>query len=151
MERKHLIHTIAPVFNQDSKVLLLGTFPSPKSREVGFYYSHPRNRFWTIIADLCSCDIPITKDEKIQFLLTHKIALWDVLQSCSIQARLRTKGPEPQIRFIFFYRRPLWKRYLLQEVKLLCCMKSIVFPKRVFRQLHFRLPVLPIVAWHMMI
>ena len=85
MERKHLIHTIAPVFNQDSKVLLLGTFPSPKSREVGFYYSHPRNRFWTIIADLCSCDIPITKDEKIQFLLTHKIALWDVLQSCSIQ------------------------------------------------------------------
>ena len=102
MERKHLIHTIAPVFNQDSKVLLLGTFPSPKSREVGFYYSHPRNRFWTIIADLCSCDIPITKDEKIQFLLTHKIALWD--------------------------------------------MKSIVFPKRVFRQLHFRLPVLPIVA-----
>ena len=85
MERKHLIHTIEPVFNQDSKVLLLGTFPSPKSREFGFYYSHPRNRFWPIIADLCSCNIPITKDEKIQFLLAHKIALWDVLQSCSIQ------------------------------------------------------------------
>ena len=85
MERKHLIHTIEPVFNQDSKVLLLGTFPSPKSREFGFYYSHPRNRFWPIIADLCSCNIPITKDEKIQFLLEHKIALWDVLQSCSIQ------------------------------------------------------------------
>ena len=95
MERKHLIHTIAPVFNQDSKVLLLGTFPSPKSREVGFYYSHPRNRFWTIIADLCSCDIPITKDEKIQFLLTHKIALWDVLQSCSIQGADDTSIQEP--------------------------------------------------------
>ena len=85
MERKHLIHTIEPVFNQDSKVLLLGTFPSPKSREFGFYYSHPRNRFWPIIADLCSCNIPITKDEKIQFLLTHKIALWDVIEQCSIK------------------------------------------------------------------
>ena len=136
MERKHLIHTIAPVFNQDSKVLLLGTFPSPKSREVGFYYSHPRNRFWTIIADLCSCDIPITKDEKIQFFRGQMIP--------AFRSRL-------QIRFIFFYRRPLWKQYLLQEVKLLCCMKSIVFPKRVFRHLRFRLPVLPIAAWHMMI
>lgn len=95
MERKHLIHTIEPVFNQDSKVLLLGTFPSPKSREVGFYYSHPRNRFWSIIADLCFCDVPITKDEKMQFLLAHKIALWDVLQSCSIQGADDTSIREP--------------------------------------------------------
>ena len=95
MERKLLIHTIEPVFNQDSKVLLLGTFPSPKSREFGFYYSHPRNRFWPIIADLCSCNIPITKDEKIQFLLAHKIALWDVLQSCSIQGADDASIQEP--------------------------------------------------------
>lgn len=95
MEQKHLIHTIEPVFNQDSKVLLLGTFPSPKSREFGFYYSHPRNRFWPIIADLCSCNIPITKDEKIQFLLAHKIALWDVLQSCSIQGADDASIQEP--------------------------------------------------------
>lgn len=90
-----MIHTIEPVFNQDSKVLLLGTFPSPKSREFGFYYSHPRNRFWPIIADLCSCNIPITKDEKIQFLLAHKIALWDVLQSCSIQGADDASIQEP--------------------------------------------------------
>lgn len=90
-----MIHTIEPVFNQDSKVLLLGTFPSPKSREFVFYYSHPRNRFWPIIADLCSCNIPITKDEKIQFLLAHKIALWDVLQSCSIQGADDASIQEP--------------------------------------------------------
>ncbi len=90
-----MIHTIEPVFNQDSKVLLLGTFPSPKSREFGFYYSHPRNRFWPIIADLCSCNIPITKYEKIQFLLAHKIALWDVLQSCSIQGADDASIQEP--------------------------------------------------------
>ena len=90
-----MINTIEPVFNQDSKVLLLGTFPSPKSREFGFYYSHPRNRFWPIIADLCSCNIPITKDEKIQFLLAHKIALWDVLQSCSIQGADDASIQEP--------------------------------------------------------
>ena len=90
-----MIHTIEPVFIQDSKVLLLGTFPSPKSREFGFYYSHPRNRFWPIIADLCSCNIPITKDEKIQFLLAHKIALWDVLQSCSIQGADDASIQEP--------------------------------------------------------
>ena len=95
MERKHLIHTIEPVFSQDSKVLLLGTFPSPKSREFGFYYSHPRNRFWPITADLCSCNIPIIKDEKIQFLLAHKIALWDVLQSCSIQGADDSSIQEP--------------------------------------------------------
>lgn len=84
MNRERLIHTIAPVYNHNSKVLILGTFPSPKSRETGFYYGHPRNRFWPVIAHVCNRSVPQTTDEKIRLLLSQGIALWDVLHSCSI-------------------------------------------------------------------
>lgn len=84
MEREQFIHTIAPIYNQNSKVLLLGTFPSPKSREFGFYYGHPQNRFWKVMADLCNSPLPKTKEQKIDLLLNHNIALWDVLHTCSI-------------------------------------------------------------------
>lgn len=83
--KERIEHTIAPVFNKDCKILILGTMPSPKSREVGFYYSHPQNRFWAIMANLFEASLPKTKEEKIEFLLSHQIALWDVLQSCDIQ------------------------------------------------------------------
>ncbi len=67
MERKTFDTYHSTLSFQSRFQVFVGNISSPKSREVGFYYSHPRNRFWTIIADLCSCDIPITKDEKIQF------------------------------------------------------------------------------------
>lgn len=84
MTREQFIHTIEPVYNQHSKVLILGTFPSPKSREAGFYYGHPQNRFWRVIADLCNQPLPQTINEKVKLLLNNRIALWDVLYSCSI-------------------------------------------------------------------
>lgn len=80
-----ITHTIPPVYNENSKILLLGTMPSPKSREYGFYYSHPQNRLWPILAELFSLPRPETNEEKKALLLNNHIAMWDVLQSCNIK------------------------------------------------------------------
>ena len=77
-------HTIPPIYNEKSKVLILGTMPSPKSREAGFYYSHPQNRFWRTIAEVFGVDCPTTVYGKVELALTHGIAIWDVLSSCEI-------------------------------------------------------------------
>ncbi len=77
-------HTIEPVYDERSKILILGTFPSPKSREEGFYYAHPQNRFWKVLAHILDIPLPKTKDEKVEALLSHHIALWDVVESCEI-------------------------------------------------------------------
>ena len=79
-----LIHPIAPVFDKDSRVLILGSFPSVKSREEGFFYGHPQNRFWKVTASVFGEDVPKTIDEKKSFLLKNHIALWDVIGSCEI-------------------------------------------------------------------
>ena len=85
MKSEHISHAFSPVFDSESKVLILGTMPSPKSRELGFYYSHPRNRFWPVIAKIFGEDIPKSPEEKTDFCLRHKIALWDVLAECDIE------------------------------------------------------------------
>jgi len=77
-------HTFPPVFDQYSRILILGTIPSPKSRELGFYYGHPRNRFWKVVADVCKESLPVTIAEKTAFSLRNHIAVWDVLKSCEI-------------------------------------------------------------------
>lgn len=78
-------HPFEPVYDSKSKVLILGSLPSPKSRELGFYYGHPQNRFWKVLAHIFGETIPITIEEKRIFLLKHHIALWDVIQSCQIK------------------------------------------------------------------
>jgi hypoxanthine-DNA glycosylase len=78
-------HTLKPIYNKQSEILILGTMPSPKSREYGFYYSHPQNRFWRVISQLLKQSTPNTNEEKTSFLLTSYIALWDVLKSCEIK------------------------------------------------------------------
>ena len=78
-------HNIAPVYNQDSRILILGSFPSVKSREAQFFYHHPQNRFWKVLAFLFQEEIPQTIEEKKVFLLKNKIALWDVIESCEIK------------------------------------------------------------------
>ena len=77
-------HPIPPVYDSNSKILILGSFPSVKSREAGFFYGHPQNRFWKLLAALFEDAIPHTIEDKRAFLLLHKIALWDVIASCSI-------------------------------------------------------------------
>lgn len=79
-----VIHPIQPMFNEDSRILILGTFPSVKSREGQFFYHHPQNRFWKVLAAVCQVDVPSSIEEKTQFLLKHNIAVWDVIQSCEI-------------------------------------------------------------------
>jgi len=76
--------TFEPVFDENSRVLILGTFPSVKSREENFYYGHPQNRFWRLIAELTGEEVPTTIEEKKALLLRHGIALWDVVLECDI-------------------------------------------------------------------
>lgn len=78
-------HTLQPVFDHHSSVLVLGTMPSPKSRETGFYYNHPQNRFWKVLGLLFGEPTPASNGEKRNLALRHGIALWDVLASCTIQ------------------------------------------------------------------
>ncbi len=78
-------HPLEPVFDERSRVLVLGTMPSPKSRETGFYYNHPQNRFWRVMARLFGEAVPAANDAKRDLMLRHGIALWDVLASCTIE------------------------------------------------------------------
>ncbi len=78
------IHNIPPLYDKDSEILILGSFPSQKSREAQFFYGHPQNRFWHVLAAVLGCKVPETIEEKRQMLLCHHIALWDVIASCEI-------------------------------------------------------------------
>lgn len=84
MESTYESHEFDPVYDKNSKILILGTFPSVKSREMQFYYGHPQNRFWKLLARLTSWPQPTTIPEKKEMLLKNNIAIWDVIQSCEI-------------------------------------------------------------------
>lgn len=77
-----LTHPFGPVIYPDSEILILGSFPSPKSREVGFYYGHPSNRFWPVLAAVYGEAVPSSIDAKKAFLRKHKLALYDAVDSC---------------------------------------------------------------------
>ena len=79
------VHPIAPVFDENSRILILGSFPSVKSREAGFFYGHPQNRFWRVVSALYGDATPTTTEEKRELLLSNRIALWDVIASCDIE------------------------------------------------------------------
>lgn len=83
-EYTHIVHGFEPVFDKHSRVLILGSLPSVKSREAGFYYGHPRNRFWTVLAALTGQPKPESTEEKRKFLLGAGIAVWDVIAECDI-------------------------------------------------------------------
>lgn len=78
-------HPIAPVYNRESRILILGSFPSVKSRENQFFYGHPQNRFWKVLAQIFEDELPQTIAEKTEFLLKHQVAVWDVIASCEIE------------------------------------------------------------------
>ena len=79
-----MIHNIDPVYDQDSRILILGSFPSVKSREQQFFYGHKQNRFWRVMAQVLGCTVPEDTEQKRTMLLTHHVALWDVIESCEI-------------------------------------------------------------------
>lgn len=79
-----LIHSIPPVYDKQSEILILGSFPSVRSREEGFFYGHPQNRFWRVLAGVLECEVPQTIEQKRKFLQKNHIAVWDVIYSCDI-------------------------------------------------------------------
>ena len=82
--RQKQSHPFPPLYDENSRILILGSFPSVKSREQMFFYGHPQNRFWRVIAAVFNDRTPETIDEKKKFLHSHGIALWDVIESCEI-------------------------------------------------------------------
>lgn len=80
-----IVHPLPPEFDAESRVLILGTMPSPKSREYGYYYAHPQNRFWPVLAQVFDCPVPQTIAQKRAFLHAHHLGLWDVLASCEME------------------------------------------------------------------
>lgn len=78
-------HPFKPIFDKNSKILILGSFPSVISRKFGFYYTNPQNRFWRVLAGILNADLPESTDEKINFLLAHRIAIYDAAISCEIK------------------------------------------------------------------
>ncbi len=85
MEDTRVTHTFGPVFDKNSKILILGSFPSVKSREINFYYGHPQNRFWKMLSGVYGQKLWQTTEQKRAFLLENNIALWDVIESCEIE------------------------------------------------------------------
>ena len=77
-------HPIPPVYDRDSRILILGSFPSVKSREAMFFYGHPQNRYWKVLAAVFGEEVPMTVPDKKAFLLRNHIAAWDVIASCDI-------------------------------------------------------------------
>lgn len=84
MQLQTIIHTIPPLYDSESRVLLLGSIPSPKSREVGFFYGHPQNRFWRVLAAVLGEEVPVSIEDKRAMCLRHHVALWDTIAKCDI-------------------------------------------------------------------
>lgn len=83
-KQERIVHPIPPLFFENSTVLILGSFPSVKSREQAFFYGHPQNRFWRVISGVFNKDLPNSVPEKINLVKECKLALWDVIESCEI-------------------------------------------------------------------
>jgi len=91
MTTEFITHPIPPFYRPDSRILILGSFPSVKSREQGFFYGHKQNRFWKTLALVFGAETPVTVGEKKEFLAAHGIALWDVVRSCVITGSADSK------------------------------------------------------------
>ena len=97
MNLQTVVHTIPPLYDSHSRVLLLGSIPSPKSREAGFYYAHPQNRFWRVLAAVLGEPVPQSIEEKRVMCLKHHVALWDTIARCDIAGAsdLSIRNAEP--------------------------------------------------------
>lgn len=104
MSVQTVAHPLSPVWNENSRILILGSFPSVRSRAAGFYYAHPQNRFWPLMARLFDEPLPQTTEDRRDFALRHGIALWDSIESCTItgssDASIREAKPNDIARLI---------------------------------------------------
>lgn len=85
MSDKMIVHPIPPLFDKNSRILILGSFPSVKSREAAFFYGHPQNRYWAVVSRILGFEKPGTVEEKREMMLANGIAMWDVIASCEIE------------------------------------------------------------------
>lgn len=99
-KRTHVTHEFPALYDRESRVLLLGSIPSPKSREMAFYYGHPQNRFWKVMAAVLGESVPETIAQKKAMLKKHHVALWDVLDSCTIVGASDTSIEDPVVNNI---------------------------------------------------
>ena len=123
----HIVHPLAPVFDSNSTTLILGTMPSPKSREYGFYYMHPQNRFWKVLAavygeplQFANSANPAAIEERRSLILRHHLALWDVLKSCDISGAgdATIRNPVPNDFSALFAQAPITR---------VCCTGTTAF------------------------
>lgn len=112
MIRERKVHPFPPVFDQEAEILILGTFPSVKSRENRFYYGHPQNRFWSVLTHVFDDVCPIDSEGKKSFLLKHHIALWDVLSTCEISHSADSSIQNPAVNDIM----PLLKETKIKKI-----------------------------------
>ena len=94
MKHETIIHPIPPLYRENSKILILGSFPSVKSRESAFFYGHPQNRFWKVMAAVFEDSVPSDVPQKRAFLIRHRIAAWDVIHSCTIRGSSDSERPD---------------------------------------------------------
>lgn len=142
---QRIIHPIPPLFDENSKILILGSFPSVKSREMAFFYGHPQNRFWKLMSLLLQVPFPETVPERREFLISHQVAVWDVIASCEIygssDASIRNAVPNDlreildtaQIRQIYVNGQTAGKLYRKYQEKPLAgiyggCAKAVILP-----------------------
>lgn len=139
MSREFQIHPFDPVFDKNSRILILGSFPSVKSRELSFYYAHPQNRFWKVLSRLLGQPEPKTVNEKKSFLLNNHIALWDTVASCEIEnsadSTIENVRPndigmileKADIKAVFTNGQTSWK-YYHKYIEPLVCVKATALP-----------------------
>jgi len=126
--------SFSPVADERSRILILGTMPGAESRKAGFYYAHPRNRFWQVIAAICDRPLPQSVDDKTRLILDNHLALWDVLESCEITNSADSSIRNPVYNDIsaFIRSRPI-EKILCNGAKAYEFCKKLELPLRVLR------------------
>lgn len=130
MEYEHIEHPFEPIYTKNSKILILGSLPSVSSRKRRFYYGHPQNRFWRVLAAVLNEGTPETVEEKKRMLYDNGIALWDVIAACDIRGSsdssirnvvptdIRSLLPRTQIRRIYTNGQTAWKLFTRYQPEL---------------------------------
>ena len=138
-------HPIPPLYDEHSGILILGSFPSVKSRETAFFYGHPQNRFWKVLSRVLEAPTPETIPEKREFLLSHGVAVWDVIASSEIRgssdASIRNVVPNDltnildtgKIRQVYVNGQTAGRLYRKYQEKALCeayggCARAVILP-----------------------
>ena len=148
-QRETVFHTLKPWYDNQSNTLILGTMPSPKSRERLCYYGHPQNRFWKTLAAVYEESMPITPEECRHFILRHHLALWDVLASCEIEGAEDASIRQPVVNNISFLLQhaPITAVYTTGK-KPKRCMTDMYFRTQIYLPKHCLRPVPPIDGGH---